>query len=128
MFASFANQADILIAEREALIGFAGPRVRAVNNSDQDRVLSEEILERGLIDNIVPRNELKHYLERVLSLITANEIKVSSPQTSINSHQKHKISNGWESVTTSRVLDRPCLLYTSPSPRDATLARMPSSA
>ena len=26
------------------------------------------------------------------------------------------------------VLDRACLLYTSPSPRDATLSRMPSSA
>ena len=25
-------------------------------------------------------------------------------------------------------LDRACLLYTSPSPRDATLSRMPSSA
>ena len=24
--------------------------------------------------------------------------------------------------------DQPCLLYTSPSPRDATLSRMPSSA
>ena len=24
--------------------------------------------------------------------------------------------------------DNPCLLYTSPSPRDATLSRMPSSA
>ena len=27
-----------------------------------------------------------------------------------------------------QVLDRVCLLYTSPSPRDATLSRMPSSA
>ena len=26
------------------------------------------------------------------------------------------------------MLDDPCLLYTSPSPRDATLSRMPSSA
>ena len=26
------------------------------------------------------------------------------------------------------ILDRACLLYTSPSPRDATLSRMPSSA
>ena len=25
-------------------------------------------------------------------------------------------------------IDNPCLLYTSPSPRDATLSRMPSSA
>ena len=28
----------------------------------------------------------------------------------------------------ARVRDRDCLLYTSPSPRDATLSRMPSSA
>ena len=27
-----------------------------------------------------------------------------------------------------QVLDKACLLYTSPSPRDATLSRMPSSA
>ena len=27
-----------------------------------------------------------------------------------------------------RITDRSCLLYTSPSPRDATLSRMPSSA
>ena len=32
-----------------------------------------------------------------------------------------------ESVNVS-VHVRPCLLYTSPSPRDATLSRMPSSA
>ena len=28
----------------------------------------------------------------------------------------------------SELLNNPCLLYTSPSPRDATLSRMPSSA
>ena len=27
-----------------------------------------------------------------------------------------------------RLVNKPCLLYTSPSPRDATLSRMPSSA
>ena len=32
------------------------------------------------------------------------------------------------SVTSRRLQDRGCLLYTSPSPRDATLSRMPSSA
>ena len=31
-------------------------------------------------------------------------------------------------VTTGIRLEIPCLLYTSPSPRDATLSRMPSSA
>ena len=36
-----------------------------------------------------------------------------------------------ESLTTAvirEVLEETCLLYTSPSPRDATLSRMPSSA
>ena len=36
---------------------------------------------------------------------------------------------GWQSNTTkSRLNAMICLLYTSPSPRDATLSRMPSSA
>ena len=32
----------------------------------------------------------------------------------------------WEAL--QRIAERDCLLYTSPSPRDATLSRMPSSA
>ena len=31
-------------------------------------------------------------------------------------------------VNSDFILDEACLLYTSPSPRDATLSRMPSSA
>ena len=31
-------------------------------------------------------------------------------------------------VVDERLMDSGCLLYTSPSPRDATLSRMPSSA
>ena len=31
-------------------------------------------------------------------------------------------------ITTSNVLDYTCLLYTSPSPRDGSISRMPSSA
>ena len=34
--------------------------------------------------------------------------------------------SNWDQVLVNRFLD--CLLYTSPSPRDATLSRMPSSA
>ena len=35
---------------------------------------------------------------------------------------------GSEKLATNDPLPAPCLLYTSPSPRDATLSRMPSSA
>ena len=34
----------------------------------------------------------------------------------------------WEENTFEPITTPPCLLYTSPSPRDATLSRMPSSA
>ena len=43
-------------------------------------------------------------------------------------------SAGWETVTTKSRLNAileefaPCLLYTSPSPRDDVISRMPSSA
>ena len=33
-----------------------------------------------------------------------------------------------KSIALNKANDLPCLLYTSPSPRDATLSRMPSSA
>ena len=36
--------------------------------------------------------------------------------------------NGWYSAAETVALILTCLLYTSPSPRDATLSRMPSSA
>ena len=42
-----------------------------------------------------------------------------------------KLSNGKEMVSALGFVDqkdKSCLLYTSPSPRDATLSRMPSSA
>ena len=37
---------------------------------------------------------------------------------------------GWKAINESDMILKPdtCLLYTSPSPRDATLSRMPSSA
>ena len=38
-----------------------------------------------------------------------------------------KSDSGFEQ-SSSRIVDTTCLLYTSPSPRDATLSRMPSSA
>ena len=40
----------------------------------------------------------------------------------------HKVAIKSISARIAKVLPSPCLLYTSPSPRDATLSRMPSSA
>lgn len=70
--ASFATMADVIIAEPGALIGFAGPRV-IQNTIKQDLPegfqRSEFLLERGQIDCIVARDELRDVLFRLISYL-----------------------------------------------------------
>jgi acetyl-CoA carboxylase carboxyl transferase subunit beta len=71
--ASFALLGDITIAEPKALIGFAGPRViqQTINERlPKDFQRAEFLLEHGMIDAIVPRSELRNYLDRVLRLLS----------------------------------------------------------
>ena len=67
--ASFTMLGDILIAEPGALIGFAGPRVikKTVNEElPEGFQKSEYLLEHGMIDIIVKRNEFKEKLSNLL--------------------------------------------------------------
>ena len=69
--ASFAMLGDINIAEPQALIGFAGPRV--VEQTIKEKLpkgfqRSEFLLDHGMIDDIVPRKNLKPYLVKALRL------------------------------------------------------------
>lgn len=69
--ASFAMEADIIIAEPGATVGFAGVRVieqttkKSLPNGFQK---SEFVLEHGFIDSIVPRFEQKKYLGELLKM------------------------------------------------------------
>jgi acetyl-CoA carboxylase carboxyl transferase subunit beta len=66
--ASFAMVADIIIAEPEAIIGFAGPRVikQTINQVLPKGFQSSEfLLERGLIDMIVSRPKLVETIARI---------------------------------------------------------------
>lgn len=68
--ASFAMQADIIMAEPKALIGFAGPRVIEETIKEQlpdGFQRSEFLLSHGMIDMIVERKRLKETLARVIS-------------------------------------------------------------
>ena len=68
--ASFGMLGDLNIAEPNALIGFAGPRVikeTIKKDLPEGFQRSEFILEHGFLDFIVPRNELKKKLATVLS-------------------------------------------------------------
>ncbi|MFA6119304.1 MAG: acetyl-CoA carboxylase, carboxyltransferase subunit beta [Parachlamydiales bacterium] len=61
--ASFASLGDVIIAEPHALIAFAGPRVveQTINQKlPEGAQKSEFLLERGMIDLIVKRKDLKN--------------------------------------------------------------------
>jgi acetyl-CoA carboxylase carboxyl transferase subunit beta len=70
--ASFAMLGDFNIAEPEALIGFAGPRViRETIGKDLPKGFqsSEFLLEHGFVDMIVNRTNLRDQLGQLLSLL-----------------------------------------------------------
>jgi acetyl-CoA carboxylase carboxyl transferase subunit beta len=72
--ASFAMLGDLNIAEPNALIGFAGPRV--IEQTIRQKLppgfqRSEFLLEHGFLDAIVPRKDMKPYLSQTLSWMTA---------------------------------------------------------
>jgi len=72
--ASFATLGDIIIAEPGALIGFAGQRVikQTIGSDLPDGFQRAEfLLEKGSIDMVVNRNELKNTLSDLLTLLKA---------------------------------------------------------
>ena len=73
--ASFASLGDIVLAEPNALIGFAGPRV--IEQTIRQKLpegfqRSEFLLEHGFIDKIVERKDMKHTLGELIRLHTKN--------------------------------------------------------
>ncbi|MCZ6703642.1 MAG: acetyl-CoA carboxylase, carboxyltransferase subunit beta [Ignavibacteria bacterium] len=71
--ASYAMLGDINVAEPKALIGFAGPRViKQTIGKDLPKGFqrSEFLLEKGFVDTIVPRKELKDRLYKLIDLMT----------------------------------------------------------
>jgi acetyl-CoA carboxylase carboxyl transferase subunit beta len=71
--ASFAFVADLVIAEPNALIGFAGPRV--IEQTVREKLpegfqRAEFLLEKGALDMIIDRRQLRDELARLLALLT----------------------------------------------------------
>jgi acetyl-CoA carboxylase carboxyl transferase subunit beta len=67
--ASFAFQADVIVAESKAMIGFAGRRVieQTIRQKLPDQFQTAEfLLEKGAIDMVVERRALKDTLVRLL--------------------------------------------------------------
>jgi len=76
--ASLAMLGDINVAEPNALIGFAGPRV--IEQTVREKLpegfqRSEFLQEHGAIDMIIDRREIRNTIGSILALLTANRVK-----------------------------------------------------
>ena len=70
--ASFSMLGDINLAEPNALISFAGPRV--IEQTIRQKLpkgfqRSEFLLDHGMIDGVCPRHELRDRLASILSIL-----------------------------------------------------------
>ena len=79
--ASYAMLGDIHIAEPNALIGFAGPRV--IENTIKENLpdgfqKSEYLLDHGMLDMVSHRKDLKNNITSILDILTNSENQKSA--------------------------------------------------
>ncbi|GAA4732028.1 hypothetical protein GCM10023328_09090 [Modestobacter marinus] len=116
--ASFATLASVLVGERGAHVGFAGPRVvqetiRA--ELPRDFQTAEFLLAHGLVDRVESRAELRPLLVRLLALHAPDR-----PRGAVEDEDEAEPvvpdtapvpdSDPWEVVQRARVVDRPTTL------------------
>ncbi|MBQ5423372.1 MAG: acetyl-CoA carboxylase carboxyltransferase subunit beta [Clostridiales bacterium] len=108
--ASFAMLGDIILAEPEALIGFAGPRVieQTIGQKlPEGFQRSEYLKEHGFVDDIVSRSDMKEYIGRILAM---HENKGEFKEVKYKEEKIAKKSGKltpWDKVMISRGKDRP---------------------
>ena len=112
--ASFAMLGDIILAEPNALVGFAGPRV--IEQTIGQKLpkgfqRSEFLLEHGFVDKIVERPQLRDTLAKIVKMHEAGQnaemIKKMTGETVENVEPEEMRKTAWERVQISRQKDRP---------------------
>ena len=124
--ASFAMLGDVILAEPGALIGFAGPRVIAQTIGQklpEGFQRAEFLVEKGIIDGVVERQELKETVWKLLK-IHQNSMKyihygktqnvenfpeIRSSRGKAGTDGKSELT-AWERVEISRSKERPTTL------------------
>ena len=104
VYASFATQGDIILAEPGALIGFAGPRV--VEQTTGERLppgshTAEFLLEHGQIDAVVDRPRLRGTLATLLDAVRRRPRARAGRGTSRRARRRRRPS-AWATVQLAR--------------------------
>ncbi|MEP7216352.1 MAG: carboxyl transferase domain-containing protein [Anaerolineaceae bacterium] len=108
-YTGFVNLADVIVAEPNALVGYAALRaLQETRGSDlpAHAHTSESHLARGLIDAIVPRPELRDSLAVMLDLLL-NDVQVTAPRDVREGRATHSHLAAWQQVQLSRHEQRP---------------------
>ena len=106
VFASLASLADLTIAEEEATIGFAGPRVA-------ERVTGEPLpphshtasfaYDNGMVDDVIARSKVRPWLTEALGCLAPDE-PAADPEPPPTVHRTEP-PDAWETVTAVRASD-----------------------
>jgi acetyl-CoA carboxylase carboxyl transferase beta subunit len=107
VFASFASLADVILAEPEALIGFAGPRVveqTLGRRLPEGSHTAEFQFEHGMVDAIVARPDQRIYLSALLRALRESDGPKEEPALP-DLAQEDKTP--WETVNAARAHNRP---------------------
>lgn len=112
VMASWGSLGQVTAAEPKAMVGFLGPRVyEALFNKPfpPDVQTAENLYKHGIIDAVVPPEQIGRLLEKVLRITGAadNPLRVSLPELTVTSVDDLSETDVWDSVLISRRPDRP---------------------
>lgn len=108
-YSSFANLADIILAEPGAIVGLAP--IREINEFSDEPIpggahTSESHLSHGMVDDVVQRSDLRQKLATILDLL-GPRYRLKSTRKSEKIDRPEPQRHAWDSVITARRLDRP---------------------
>jgi acetyl-CoA carboxylase beta subunit len=117
VLASWGSLGHVTIAEPGASIGFLGPRVYQALYGErfpEGVQTGEHMLQRGLIDAVVPHEEIADVADRALRVLAARNTWHRSrleeephPEDGSDTDDPEDHRSAWEVVTASRRTDRP---------------------
>jgi acetyl-CoA carboxylase carboxyl transferase subunit beta len=112
VMASWGSLGHVTVAEPGALLGFLGPRVYEVLHGRPFPAgvqQAENLYAHGIIDGVVPPEEIAALLARVLRILTARPspapdvLQADTPDSGADG----RVPETWDAVTRSRRADRP---------------------
>lgn len=112
VFASWGSLGHVTVAEPDALVGFLGPKVyEALNDRPfpEGVQVAENLVERGVIDAVVPTDELAGLAARVIRLLhpSRRDRPQPVPTPPADDAAVTGAADVWESVLLTRRPDRP---------------------